>query len=52
MANVDYTKAWITPKDKFRDTSKYFVGDKLGFLTKKGVYAYDYMDSIDKFATN
>ncbi|XP_054260663.1 uncharacterized protein LOC128985297 [Macrosteles quadrilineatus] len=35
--------------DQFRHTSKYFSGDKLELVCKKGVYPYDYMDCIEKF---
>lgn len=37
----------ITTRDKLRETSKYFAGSRLDLLTKKGIYPYDYMVSIE-----
>ena len=37
------------PKESLKYTSKRFQGMKLNLMAKKGVYAYDYMDSFDKF---
>ena len=34
--------------DQFRETSKYFSGEQFDLIIKKGVYPYDYMDSIGK----
>ena len=36
-------------KEQFVNLSKYYQGDKLDLLMRKGVYPYDYMDSFDKF---
>ncbi|XP_046666612.1 uncharacterized protein LOC124358355 [Homalodisca vitripennis] len=35
--------------DQFRHTSNFYQGEQLELLVKKGVYPYDYMDSIEKF---
>lgn len=40
--------AKITPEDKFRETSKYFNGGELDLVTKKDIYSYVYIDSIEK----
>ena len=34
--------------DQFRHTLKYFQGEKLQLMLKKGIYPYEYMDSQDK----
>ena len=34
--------------DQFRHTLKYFQGEKLQLMLKKGIYTYEYMDSQDK----
>lgn len=36
--------------DSFKNTSKYYHGEQLDLLTRKGVYPYDYMNSFKKFA--
>ena len=35
--------------DKFSICSKYYAGEQLELITKKGIYPYDYVDSFDKF---
>ena len=37
------------PKEALIYTSQKFKGDKLGLMSQKGVYPYDFMDSFDKF---
>ena len=37
------------PDDKYIYTSKVFRGEQLTLMKKKGVYPYDYMDSVEKF---
>lgn len=34
---------------QFAHTSKFYSGEKLQLLLRKGVYPYDHMDSLDKF---
>lgn len=34
---------------QFTHTSKFYHGEQLQLLLKKGIYPYDYMDSIEKF---
>ena len=36
------------PKDDFINLSLYYSGDKFNLLTSKGVYPYEYMDSLEK----
>ena len=36
------------PKDDFNNLKRHYIGDKLGLLTRKGVYPHDYMDSLEK----
>ena len=36
------------PKDDFINLSLYYSGDKFNLLTRKGVYPYEYMDSLEK----
>ena len=33
----------------FKHTSKYFSGDKLDLMSRKGVYPYEYMTGVNKF---
>ena len=35
-------------KDAFFNVKKFYTGDKISLLTRKGVYPYEYMDSPDK----
>ena len=37
------------PKEAFEYTSEEFIGNKLGPMSQKGVYPYDFMDSFKKF---
>ena len=37
------------PKDDFNNLKRYYTDDKLSLLTRKGVYPYEYMDSLEKF---
>ena len=36
------------PKDDFNNIKRYYKNDKLELLTRKGVYPYEYMNSLDK----
>ena len=36
------------PKDAFKNVKRYYKGDKLSLLTRKGVYPYEYMNSLEK----
>ena len=36
------------PKDAFNNVKRYYKGDKLSLLTRKGVYLYEYMNSLEK----
>ena len=36
------------PKDDFINLSLYYSGDKVNLLARKGVYPYEYMDSLEK----
>ena len=36
------------PKDDFNNLKRYYAEDKLSLLTRKGVYPYEYMDSLEK----
>ena len=36
------------PKDDFINLGSHYSGDKFNLLTKKGVYPYEYMDSLEK----
>ena len=36
------------PKDDFINLSLYYSGDKFNLLARKGVYPYEYMDSLEK----
>ena len=36
------------PKDDFNNVQRYFADDKLSLLAKKGIYPYEYMDTLEK----
>ena len=36
------------PKDDFNNLKRHYTGDKLSLLVRKGVYPYEYMDSMEK----
>ena len=38
------------PDNKYIYTSEAFEGEKLALMKEKGVYPYDYMDAVEKFA--
>ena len=38
------------PDDKYIYTSESFQGERLALMKEKGVYPYDYMDAVEKFA--
>ena len=38
------------PSEKYIYTSEAFQGEKLTLMKEKGVYPYDYMDAVEKFA--
>ena len=38
------------PDNKYIYTSEAFGGEKLALMKEKGVYPYDYMDAVEKFA--
>ena len=37
------------PEDAFNNLKKYYTGDKLSLVKRKGVYPYEYMDSLEGF---
>ena len=40
------------PETAFKNIKRYYTGDKFNLLRRKGVYPYDYMDSIERFEEN
>ena len=36
------------PKDDFNNVKRYYTDDKFSLLTRKGVYPYEYMNSLEK----
>ena len=40
------------PEEAFKNIKKYYTGDKLNLIKRKGVYPYEYMDSIERFKEN
>ena len=36
------------PKDDFNNLKKYYTGDKLSLVKRKGVYPYEYMNTLDR----
>ena len=37
------------PEDAFNNLKKYYTGDKPSLVKRKGVYPYEYMDSLERF---
>ena len=37
------------PENAFNNLKKYYTGDKLSLVKRKGVYPYEYMDTIERF---
>ena len=37
------------PEEAFTNLEKYYTGDKLTLVKRKGVYPYEYMDSLERF---
>ena len=37
------------PEDAFNNLKKYYTGDKLSLVKRKGIYLYEYMDSLERF---
>ena len=40
------------PDDAFNNLKRYYKGEKLSLVRRKGVYPYDYMDSLERFKEN
>ena len=40
------------PEDGFNNLRKYYTGNKLALLKRKGVYPYEYMDSLERLIEN
>ena len=40
------------PKEALNNLERYYTGDKLSLVKRKGVYPYEYMDSIERFKEN
>ena len=40
------------PEDGFNNLKKYYTDDKLALLKRKGVYPYEYMDSLERLMEN
>ena len=40
------------PKNAFNNLEKYYMGEKLNLIKRKGVYPYDYMDTEERFKEN
>ena len=36
------------PKDEFNNLKRHYTGEKFNTITRKGVYPYEYMDSLEK----
>ena len=36
------------PEDAFNNLKRYYTGDKLSLVMRKGVYPYEYMDSLER----
>ena len=42
----------ILLEEAFNNLEKYYTGDKLSLVKRKGVYPYEYMDSLERFKEN
>ena len=40
------------PDEAFNNLKRYYKGDKLSLVKRKGVYPYEYMDSMERFEEN
>ena len=40
------------PEESFNNLERYYTGDKLNLVKRKGVYPYEYMDSLERFKEN
>ena len=40
------------PEEAFNNLKRYYTGDKLSLVKRKGVYPYEYMDSLERFKEN
>ena len=40
------------PEDGFNNLKKYYTGNKLSLLKRKGLYPYEYMDSLERLMEN
>ena len=40
------------PEDALNNVKRYYSGEKLNLVTRKGVYPYEYMDSLERFKEN
>ena len=36
-------------KDHFKNLKRYYSGEKFNLLARKGIYPYEYMDSLERF---
>ena len=36
------------PEDAFNNLKRYYTGEKLSLVMRKGVYPYEYMDSLER----
>ena len=36
------------PEDAFNNLKRYYTGDKLSLVKRKGVYPYEYMDTLER----
>ena len=40
------------PEEAFTNLKKYYTDDKLSLVKRKGVYPYEYMNSLERFKEN
>ena len=40
------------PEDAFNNVKRYYCGEKLNLVTRKGIYPYEYMDSLERLKEN